>query len=112
MFVFIPLSSTADQGSKKDKTMANKFLYIPNDATQNSLLYITLVVENVWTLTLLRQRIRKRHHKTLSTFVVNSPMSPPFLTAHLLLGLSKQLLLLTGTKDLEGLFTRKTNLDF
>ena len=92
--------------------MAGNFMYNPNDDTQNSLLYITLVVENVWTLTLLSQRIRKRHHKTLRTCVVNSPMSPPFLTAHLLLGLSKQLLLLPGTKDLKGLFTRKTNLDF
>ena len=66
--------------------MDDKFMYIPNDDTQNYLFCrLKLVVETfkhstVWAIQsnpkFLSQRIRKRYHKSLGTSVINSPLSP------------------------------------
>ena len=80
--------SSNHPGRERDKTMADKFMYIPNGDTQNyPFSRLQLVVETFVHSTsmkiyqsprLLSKRIRKRYHKTLGT-VINSPISPPSL---------------------------------
>ena len=66
--------------------MADKFMYIHNDDTQNypfcRLKFVVETFESTnknWLKSpkLLSKRIRKLYYKTLGTIVINSPMSPP-----------------------------------
>ena len=60
----------------RDKTMANKLMYIPNEDTQDCpFLYITISCWIVWT------QFNKswRYYKTLGTSVIKSPLSHLFL---------------------------------
>ena len=75
----------------RDKTMANKLMYILNDDAQNYLFCrLLLVVEKLGQLykptnqiqsKVLKvvKRIRKLYYKTLGTSTINSQMSPPSL---------------------------------
>ena len=83
-------------GIERDKTMADKLMYIPNDVTQNyPFCRLQLVIDMFGHLTineikilikiqlksprLLSQRIRKRYYKTLVTSVIYSPIFPSSL---------------------------------
>ena len=74
-----------------DKTMANKFMYIPDDDTQNYPFFrLQVMVEMFLHSTLLTNESKfnksqqivkptRKKYKTLGTGVIKSPMSPPFM---------------------------------
>ena len=77
-------------GIKRDKTMTDKLIYMPNDNSHNCFLWKLQFVSRTFNLIkqptkiqwkspkLSSQWIRKRY-KSLGTSVINSPFSPPFL---------------------------------
>ena len=71
-------------GFKRDKTMADKSMYIPNNNTQNYPLLVETFEISTWLTNqskfttfpnLLNWRIRKRYCKTLGTSLINSSLS-------------------------------------
>ena len=74
-------------GILRDKTIADKLMYIPNDDIQNYPFFRILLVaqlniptnQNSNSQIVFKQRIKQRYYKTLGTSAINSPISPPGL---------------------------------